>query len=154
VKFTSSPERRDAMSLTTRVRDSVVRRAGVVGGATLAAGAVWLLAHGLGADLVVDMAGKPPQVVGFPIALAFAAQAALAGWALLAILERVSRHARPAWLTVAAVVLAASFVPVFAVEATVGTRASLTAMHLAVGVVLMAGLPPKPSGTRATEASR
>ncbi len=143
------------MSLTTpRVHDSAARRAGVAGGAIASAGAVWLGARALGIELVVEVADRPPEPVSLPITLIFAAQAALAGWALLAVLERVSRHAHPIWTTTAAVVLVASLVPIYAVEASAGTRVSLTAMHLVVGGVLIAGLARKPAGTEAVEVRR
>jgi hypothetical protein len=42
------------------------------------------------------------------------------------------------WTVLAVVVLAASYVPVFLVEATTATRVALVAVHTAVGVLVVA----------------
>jgi predicted permease len=63
--------------------------------------------------------------------------ASLAGWILLAVLERWTRRARTIWTILAAVVLVASFGgPLTAVAATT-TKLALSLMHLAVGAALI-----------------
>jgi hypothetical protein len=62
----------------------------------------------------------------------------LAGWAVLALLERFTRRGLAIWTALAVVVLAASYVPVFLVEATTATRIALLAVHTAVGALVVA----------------
>jgi len=62
----------------------------------------------------------------------------LAAWGVLALLERTTRHATAIWTALAVVVLVASYVPVFLVEATTVTRVALLAVHTAVAVLVPA----------------
>lgn len=61
----------------------------------------------------------------------------LAAWGVLALLERTTRHATAIWTALAVVVLVASYVPVFLVEATTVTR-----------VPCSPSTPPSPSSSR------
>lgn len=63
---------------------------------------------------------------------------ALLGWATLALLERLTRRGTAIWTALAVVVLVASYVPVFLVEATTATRIALLAVHTAVGLLVPA----------------
>jgi hypothetical protein len=62
----------------------------------------------------------------------------LVAWGVLALLERTTRHAAAIWTVLAVVVLVASYVPVFLVEATTATRVALLAVHTAVLVLVPA----------------
>ena len=62
----------------------------------------------------------------------------LVGWATLALLERVTSRGTAIWTVLALVVLVASYIPVFLVEATTSTRIALLAVHTAVGVLIAA----------------
>jgi hypothetical protein len=62
----------------------------------------------------------------------------LAAWGVLALLERTTRHATAIWTVLAVVVLVASYVPVFLVEATTATRVALLAVHTAAVVLVPA----------------
>ena len=62
----------------------------------------------------------------------------LVGWATLALLEHVTSRGTAIWTVLALVVLVASYIPVFLVEATTSTRIALLAVHTAVGVLIAA----------------
>jgi hypothetical protein len=67
--------------------------------------------------------------------------AALAAWALLALLERLTARARTIWTIVAVVVLVASLgTPLLGSGVTAANRAVLELLHLAVGAVLIPAL--------------
>lgn len=126
----------------SRVRPGTARDRGIaVLAAVSAAALVWVLAHPVfGQDLVVTQPGKEPAGVGIAMVLFFAGAASLAGWGLLAALERFSSRARDIWTAIAAVVFVLSFLPlVSSAEAAGGTKASLALMHAAVAAVLIPG---------------
>jgi len=114
-----------------------LKRVGVVAAAVVAAEAVFLLVrHAADVDLTVADQGPVTAVaVGVTAALA-----GLAGWALLAILERFTARGRTIWAVTAAVVLLLSLLGPFG-AATAGGIAGLAALHLVVGGVLLIGLP-------------
>jgi hypothetical protein len=114
-----------------------MKRAGVVAAAVVAAEVVFLLVrHAADVDLTVPDRGPIGAVaVGVTAALA-----GLAGWALLAVLERTTGRGRKIWIVTASVILLLSLLgPLGA--ATVGATLGLVALHLTVGGVLLAGLP-------------
>ena len=101
----------------------------------------WLVVGPLaGVDLVVQP-GQPDatQRVG-PCAVATAGRiAGLAGWAVLAGLDRLTARARAVWTAVAAAALVVSLLgPLAAVTAS--AQAALAGLHLLVGSVLIIGL--------------
>ncbi|MFD0774821.1 DUF6069 family protein, partial [Streptomonospora algeriensis] len=68
--------------------------------------------------------------------------AGLAGWALLAVLERLMGRPGPVWSTVATAVLLLSLLgPLFSAADTASTIVLLVA-HLLVGAVVILGLAP------------
>lgn len=71
-------------------------RATAVAAAILAPTAVWLVAVPLlGVDLqVAQPGGRSPAQITLPLVLVTALAASLAGWGLLALLERLTRRAR------------------------------------------------------------
>jgi hypothetical protein len=107
-----------------------------VAGAAVAALAVWAIADPLaGVDLRVRT-GTTVQEVG-PVAVAVVAVlVSAAGLALLALLERLMRRGRTAWLITACVVAVLSLLgPAGGVTA--GAKLSLACMHIAVAAVLI-----------------
>ena len=107
--------------------------------ATCTALLVWLIAVPLaGAGLSVRLGSGVREVGVLAVSLATVG-AALAGWGLLAALERCTSRARPVWTTVAVIVLLLSLLgPLGGV--TTAARVSLAAMHVAVAAVLIIGL--------------
>ncbi len=123
-----------AVGKSTRTRD----RALAVAGATAAAVVVWVVGDPLlGHELVVEQPGQDPRDLDASAFLFISLASALLGWALLAVLERVTAHAVRIWTAVAVVFLALSFVPLIGVEATGGSKVVLALAHLAVGAVLI-----------------
>lgn len=112
-----------------------------VGAAILAAAATWLAArYGFGVDPTVDGWDGGPMRVGLVLVVTVSAAAGLAGWAALAVLERLTRRARLIWAIGAALVLVASLgMPASAAVGTPST-ATLIVLHLVVGIVLIPAL--------------
>ena len=109
-----------------------------VAGATLAAVAVWAIEVPLlGIRLQTQYGNAAPQSVGIASVVLSSLAASLAGWGLLAILERRLARARAIWTGIAIAVLLASLsVPVSA-GTTTTTKVALPMMHLAVAAVLI-----------------
>ena len=123
-------------------------RLGASGLAVLAPVLVWLIADPvLGHQLRIINGEQTLDIGAVPVVLV-ALLAALAGWGLLATLERFAvRRARAVWTGVAFVVLALSFLPLTGDGMDGGTRAALALMHLGVAAVLIWGLPTKDAAT-------
>jgi hypothetical protein len=103
---------------------------------------IWLVADPIaGHDLIVDGGPDqdPVQVAAFAVVV-LPLLVGLAGWGLLALLEKLTRHARVIWLVIAAVVLLVSFLPLTGAGTPGSTRAILGSMHLVVAAVLIVGL--------------
>jgi Family of unknown function (DUF6069) len=116
------------------------RRALAVAGAALAPTAIWLVAHATGNELEVTLAGQPPMVVSLPFVVVTALAASLAGRGALAVLQRVTSHARTLWTGLAVAVLLVSFGPVAIVETDAAARTFLALMYVTVAAVLIPGL--------------
>lgn len=113
-------------------------RALAVAAATVAALTVWTIARPLaGAALTVNT-GSGTQHVG-PAAVVIASIViGLAGWALLATLEKLTpRTARTAWTVTALAVLLLSLTAPITSGITAGTATTLASMHVAVAAVLI-----------------
>lgn len=112
------------------------RRVRAVLAATAATLAVWVAAVPFaGVDLMARSGGAERRVT--PVAVGVATVVAgLAGWALLALLERFTTRARTVWLAVAVVVLLVSLLGPLG---GVGTAAILTllVLHLVAAAVLV-----------------
>jgi len=123
-------------------RRTVPRRALTVAGATAAALVVWALAGPVaGIDLAARSAGST-RTVGPGAIAAVSLVAGLAAWALLALMERLTRRPGRVWTIIAAVVLVLSLPgPLGGVGA--AARAVLAGLHLAVAAVLIPGLPAR-----------
>ena len=127
---------------TERVRSAsaYVRRNRILGvaGATLAAVAVWTIeVPRLGLRLVTQCGNAAPQGVGIGAVVFSSLVGSLAGWGLLAILERRFARARAIWTGIAIAVLLASFSLPLSAGTTATTKVALAMMHLAVGEVLI-----------------
>ncbi|MET8091092.1 DUF6069 family protein [Micromonospora sp. NPDC005220] len=121
-------------------------RAAVAAGAIVVAVAEFALLHSAaGVDLAVRSGSSTRQITVAAVIVATAV-AALAGWALLAVLERRTDRSRVWWTSIAVAVLLLSLVvgPPSGVGG--GAKATLALMHLSVGVILIVGLPrPRPA---------
>jgi hypothetical protein len=81
--------------------------------------------------------GVPQDLTAGPIVIA-SVVAGLAAWLALALLERITRHARAAWIALATLVLAASLGAPLSGRGIDGeSRLVLTLLHLTVGTVLI-----------------
>ncbi|WP_046508108.1 DUF6069 family protein [Streptomyces odonnellii] len=130
------------------------RRLAVTGLAVLAPVLVWLVADPvLGHRLRIIADEQPLDIGAVPVVLV-ALLAALAGWGLLAALERFwVRRARAVWTGVAVAVLAISFLPLTGDGMDGATRAALALIHLAVAAVLIPGLRRKDAAAATPQAS-
>ena len=107
--------------------------------ATGAALAVWAVAAALTDGPQIVAAGTTQQVG--PVAVVMTTLiASLAGWGLLALLERHGAHPRRSWTVVALVVLLASLAGPIGSGADPTSTTTLLLLHLAVGVVVITGL--------------
>jgi hypothetical protein len=123
---------------------SISARGLTVAAAAAAALVVWALVGPLaGIDLTVQSGGSAQQV-GPVAVLAASLLAGLAGWALLAVLERTTGRPRRYWTAVAAGVLVLSLLGPLGSATDTPSRVVLAAMHVIVGAVLIAGLRPRP----------
>ena len=117
-------------------------RAISVAAAVAAAAAVWVLAVPLmGLHLEVRFGTGAAQSVGLDLVLGATLIASLAGWGLLAMLERRSAHSRTIWTAAAFAVLLASLSLPLSAGTTASTKVVLAVMHLAAAGVLIPGLP-------------
>jgi hypothetical protein len=110
----------------------------------LAALAVWgvsALAFGIDVRQPAFGPGVPQDLTAGPVVVASVA-AGLAAWLALAVLERLTRHARAAWVALATLVLVASLgAPLSGRGIDGGSRLVLTLLHLTVGALLIVLLP-------------
>ncbi|MDL4819009.1 DUF6069 family protein [Actinomadura opuntiae] len=112
-----------------------VRRALTVLAAAAAALLVWVIADPI-AGAGMHARGRH---VGPAAVLVSTLLVGLAGWALLAVMERRAKRPGRTWGITAGIVLGVSMTGPLDSEGP-GTYAALTAMHLVVGAVLIAGL--------------
>jgi len=122
-------------------RPSVLTRAAVVVAAVAAALLVWTIA-----SMLLNTPVTVPESPGSdlrhelrtPAVLAMAAGAALAGWALLAILERVTSRSRALWtcIAVAVFMLTLPYLPGYTSQ----ERAVLVLLHGSLAATLVLGL--------------
>jgi predicted Co/Zn/Cd cation transporter (cation efflux family) len=116
-------------------------RAGVVVAAVLLALLTWLVANLIDASPIqVRMQDEVVGITGVSV-LMTSVLAALAGWALLALLERLSPAGRRIWTAIAVVVLLLSLIAPLSYGIGAASKWSLVALHVVTGLVLIAGLP-------------
>lgn len=120
-----------------------INRGLAAAGATASALAVWAVAElALGVDLRSPATSAQPShdIAATHVAVA-AATSSLAGWALLAVLERLTARARTVWTVIAAAVLVVSLgAPLSGAEITAADQAVLVALHITVAAVLVPAL--------------
>jgi tagatose-1,6-bisphosphate aldolase len=87
-------------------------------------------------------------------ALGTALAASLAGWATLAMLQRMTGHARALWTSLASAALLASFGPVAIAQSNADVRTMLAMMHVSVATVLILGLRRTVPAHRSAETGR
>jgi hypothetical protein len=142
---TAKPDHPSTAAAPTQADHSPVRharglRALAVLGAVAAALAVWAVAVPLaGIELTVVMNGVT-QPVGPGTVMTTSLLAGLAGWALLAALERFGRRPHRTWTVIAVVMLVLSLAGPLGNGVHTATTIALTGMHLAVGAVLIPAL--------------
>ena len=116
-------------------------RALSVGGAVIAAVAVWIIAVPLlGLHLIVRFGNGSPQSVGVDFVVGASFIASLLGWGLLAMLERRTSRARTIWTVVAMAVLLVSLSLPLSAGTTASTKSVLAVMHMSAAAVLIPGL--------------
>lgn len=120
------------------------RRPLVIAGGAAAALALWVVAGPLlGADLAAlpsPEASSAVEITASSVLISSLA-AGLVGWALLAVLERITAHAATAWRWLAGAVTVLSLGgPLTLAEGTAAT-VTLTLLHLVVAAVLIPALP-------------
>ncbi|WP_328304601.1 DUF6069 family protein [Actinomycetospora sp. NBC_00405] len=114
-----------------------LRRLAGVGATVAVTAAVWAIGRLAGADYVLrDPAGS--VTIDVTTTAVVTLVVAGLGWAVLALLERFTRHAVGIWVGTAAVVVIVSMIPIFLVDATPATQVSLFFVHLAVVVLVPA----------------
>ncbi|MGC4748120.1 DUF6069 family protein [Micromonospora sp. DT201] len=88
-------------------------------------------------------AGQETLDIGLAPVVVIALLASLAGWAMLALLERLlPRTAQRIWTITALAVLLISFAPLVAPGMDSATRLALAALHVAVAAVLIPAMTP------------
>jgi len=138
-------------------------RALAVVAAVLAALAIWLVTDPLlGVDLAAPTRPGSQELMSITPALVAGTSlvAALAGWALLALLERYTARPRTIWTAIAVLVGLLSLAgPLSTIASTTAANGvSLALMHLAVAAVLIPGLaatapaPARPAPARQARA--
>jgi len=101
---------------------------------------VWLIATvGFGQDLYQPgFGGSAPQELSIWLVAASAGMAALAGAAVLALIERTSRRPAQVWLVVSTAVLILSLgAPLSGEGIDIANKLALVSMHLAAGAVMI-----------------
>src|ERR1700730_5455749 len=98
-------------------------RAGGIVGAVAAAAAVWTVAVAiLGIQRTFRFGNTAPQTVAFGVVVGMSLVATLAGWGILAALERRTSNAREIWTAVALILLVASLALPLAAGTTISSK--------------------------------
>jgi Family of unknown function (DUF6069) len=110
--------------------------------AATATGLAWLLGRMAHVDYIVD---TPIGTREITLALTIVATVAagIAGWVVIALLERYASSPRGVWIALTLLVLVVSIVPVFWTTANPGTQLMLTALHCVAAAVLIPALPQR-----------
>jgi Family of unknown function (DUF6069) len=118
------------------------RRLIVVAAAAIANGLAWLGGQHAHVNYVVQtpLGGREISLL---VVVAATLVSGLAGWAVFTLLEHRTSKTGRAWITLAALVLTVSIVPIFVLRATLDTRLTLTALHCIAAAILVTGLPQR-----------
>ncbi|MGW4947938.1 DUF6069 family protein [Actinoplanes sp. NPDC004185] len=119
---------------------TVKTRALTIAAAVIAAVLLWIIAVPIaGTDLLTETAAdNPPAEVPLAGVIISVLIIGLVGWGLLTLLERFTAKGRLIWTIIAVVVLLVSFAGP-ATATTTGAMLWLSAMHVVVGGILIAG---------------
>jgi hypothetical protein len=157
------PQAQQRLTATPTTRPWRARALAVIA-AVLAALAIWLVTDPLlGIDLTGPTVPGSEELMSISPAMVAGGSlvAALAGWALLALLERFTARARTIWTAIAVLVGLLSLAgPLSTLGSTEANALALALMHLAVAAVLIPGLaataasPARPAPVRSARASR
>jgi Family of unknown function (DUF6069) len=121
----------------TTARISWARALGV-GGAVVAAVAVWVVAVPLlGLHLIIRFGNGSPQTIGVDFVIGASLIGSLLGWGLLALLETRTTRARRIWTVLAIAVLLVSLSLPLSAGVAASTKAALALMHVAIAAVLI-----------------
>lgn len=138
--LTSAAEAGSALVSTSPTEGRWVRRATVTAIAAVAALAVYAVAELAAASDLRALSQGDVHAIGPAAVLATATIAALAGWALLAALERFTGQARRIWTGIAAATLLLSLGGPIGGGVGTGSKVALTMLHVVVGGILIGGL--------------
>lgn len=108
--------------------------------AATATGFAWLLGRWAHVDYIVDTPFGTRQIT-LALTVVATAAAGIAGWIVIALLERYTSSARGIWIALTLFVLVLSIVPVFGTMANLGTQLMLSALHCVAAAVLIPALP-------------
>ncbi|HEX6499907.1 MAG TPA: DUF6069 family protein [Micromonosporaceae bacterium] len=137
---TSTPEVPTSEPASVRPGQRIRYRLLAVAAAVVGSGVVWaIVTQVFGVDLATPAIQGAPSVPVRLLDVVFnSAVASIAGWVLLALLEKFTTRAATAWLVVALVVFVLSLsLPMLGTGATVGQRALLALFHVVVAAVLI-----------------
>lgn len=142
-KSVPAPTRGRCREPTDRVTllgmNTQLSRGAIVAAGTIAAVGGWAVITSISDRPTVHMGGII-QPVGPGAAAVSALVAGLAGWALLAMLERWTNNARRTWTIVALAFLVVSLAGPLGSGADVASIAALVVLHLLVAAVVISGL--------------
>lgn len=131
----------------TRTANRIGARALAVAATVAAAALVWLVGEPLlGNDLVVEQPGQAPLDLSLASFVVITLGASLAGWAVLALLEKITRYGRRIWTGLAVAVVLVSFLPFLSAQMSTGSAVVLGLVHVVVGAVLVPLLLRVPRG--------
>ena len=111
-----------------------------IGIAAAATGLAWLLGRLAHVDYVADTPIGTRQIT-LPLTIVATVAAGLAGWVVIALLERYTSSPRGVWFALTTIVLVLSIVPVFFTTANLGTQLMLSALHCVAAAVIIPALP-------------
>jgi hypothetical protein len=110
--------------------------------AAAATGLAWLLGRLAHVDYIADTPIGARQItLGLSVGATVAA--GIAGWAVIAALERYTASPRTIWIALTLAVLVLSIVPVFLTSANLPTQLMLSVLHCVAAAVLIPGLPQR-----------
>lgn len=117
-------------------------RVAAIGIAAAATGLTWLFGRLAHVDYIADTPAGTRQIT-LALTIVATLAAGLAGWVVIALLERYTSSPGQIWIVLTLAVLVSSIVPVFLTSANLGTQLMLTALHCVAAAVLIPALPTR-----------
>jgi Family of unknown function (DUF6069) len=118
------------------------RRLVAIAIAATATGLAWLLGRLAHVEYIADTP-IGTRVITLALTTVATVAAGIAGWVVIALLERCTSSPRGVWIALTVVVLVLSIVPIFWTTANLGTQLMLTALHCVAAAVLIPALPQR-----------